>query len=311
MKKNQVNYSNLGLDELHKLFLLDGRSRGLTTVTETFYGDNWKIFLKNMPHVTTLDYINEKTFNDYKLRLQSTKLKSTSINTNLRGIRTFFNWLINHSYVEPFKMKLIKSQKEIKEVYTDDELTKILKRPTRKEIIESYSEYRNWVIVNYLVGTGNRASSIINLLVKDLSEGYIYLRHTKNKKPQIVPLPENLNLILKEYIHLCGLEPNEPMFQSVYGEKLTVNALGKAIANYNNSRGVNKRGLHLFRHTFVKKWIINGGDIFTLQKLMGHSDISILEEYVNLYSTEIKSINEEFNPLNSFLHKREQKKRKL
>jgi integrase/recombinase XerD len=50
-------------------------------------------------------------------------------------------------------------------------------------------------------------------------------------------------------------------------------------------------------HTFAKLWILNGGDIFRLQKILGHSSLDIVKEYVNMFSTDLQINFDEFNPL--------------
>jgi len=53
----------------------------------------------------------------------------------------------------------------------------------------------------------------------------------------------------------------------------------------------------LFRHTFAKKWILSGGDIFRLQKLLGHSSLEIVKEYVNIFGADLKAQYDAYNPL--------------
>ena len=81
---------------------------------------------------------------------------------------------------------------------------------------------------------------------------------------------------------------NEPLFCNLYGEKLSENGIKKAIANYNRSRNVEKTSVHLFRHTFAKKWIIDGGDLLQLEKMLGQSSLKMVQHYSNLYASDIK-----------------------
>ncbi|MCL2697847.1 MAG: tyrosine-type recombinase/integrase, partial [Oscillospiraceae bacterium] len=61
-----------------------------------------------------------------------------------------------------------------------------------------------------------------------------------------------------------------------------------AIQTYNRNRGVEKTSIHLFRHIFAKNWIMNGGDIFRLQKILGHSSLEMVKEYVSMLGVDIK-----------------------
>lgn len=93
----------------------------------------------------------------------------------------------------------------IKEPYTTDELQKLLKEPDCKTC--SFAEYRNWVIVNFLLGTGCRASTLLNLQIGDLdlSAGTVFFRHMKARNQQIVPLSKALVKIMEDYLeHRSG-----------------------------------------------------------------------------------------------------------
>ena len=90
--------------------------------------------------------------------------------------------------------------KPIKEVYTDAELHQLLKKPKIKQ--GGFAEYRNWVVANYFIATGQRKNTVINLKIKDLDfeSGLVTLRVVKNRKPTILPITPSLNDILKEYL---------------------------------------------------------------------------------------------------------------
>ena len=87
------------------------------------------------------------------------------------------------------------------------------------------------------------------------------------------------------------------------GDKLTKYSLQNTLRRYNTKRGVNKTSAHLFRHTFAKMWILNGGDIFRLQKLLGHSSLDIVKEYIAMFDEDLQRDYEIFNPLDNFTAK--------
>ncbi|MDE7324618.1 MAG: site-specific integrase [Lachnospiraceae bacterium] len=70
---------------------------------------------------------------------------------------------------------------------------------------------------------------------------------------------------------------------NTYGNKGDICTYQNMLAAYNRSKGVGKTSAHLYRHTFAKKSILNGGDIFRLQKILRHSDLSVVKEYVQMY----------------------------
>jgi integrase/recombinase XerD len=200
-------------------------------------------------------------------------------------------------YMKKFNIKMLKCEKGLKETYTAYELERLLKKPDIKTC--GFSEYRTWVMVCYLLGTGNRLSTVNNLQIKDVdfANREISLRKVKNKKQYIIPLSPTLEKVLTEYLQYrkgCG---EDYLFCNQYGGKMHKGALTKAIYLYNRSRGVTKTSMHLFRHTFAKDWILSGGDIFRLQSILGHSSIEIVKEYVNMFGGDLKRDFDKFNPL--------------
>ena len=118
---------------------------------------------------------------------------------------------------------------------------------------------------------------------------------TKAHKTVCIPMEKALAKVLKEYITYWGSSSEDDyLFFNEYGEQLTRGGLCKAIANYNKRRGVNKTSIHLFRHTFVKKWVQSGKDIFSLKKILTHSELAMVERYANIYSNDLEeAINQD------------------
>lgn len=299
-----------GFDE----FLQDCEARNLSKQTIEYYKNCYKILLKvedaegeklfteetqtNTIQPQDIGEINRYLLNNYK---------ETSVNTYLRGIRATFYFFMDLNYMDKMPIELVKATKKVKPTYTDEELEKLLKKPNIKAKNASFSEYRNWVLINYLLATGNRVSTICNIKNKDvnLNTDTIILEKTKNKKEQVIPISRSLHAILKEYMSYRGGEGDDYLFCNQSGYRWTEDACKHAIAKYNKKRGVRKTSIHLFRHTFAKKWILNGGDIFRLQKLLGHSSMEIVREYVEMFGDDLKQQYNEFNPLESLKPRKE------
>lgn len=294
------NVQNKNIDDSFKDFIKYCRVKNLSSATIEYYEDCFSKFTEF--YYDELEDITSDTVDDYVLYLKrNTDMNDVSINTYKRGLRVILYYFMKLGYVEEFKITIHKAQKKIKETYTDTELEILLKKPNLKQC--NFVEYRSWVIVNFLLGTGCRANTLCNIKVKDinLENGIIIYTTTKNKKQQIVPISNQLCLIVQEYLTYRQPETDEDyLFISVYGEQLNSNSLRQSIAKYNNRRGVMKTGVHLFRHTFAKKWIQNGGNIFSLQKILGHSSLDMVKEYVNMYSEDIRRDYDKYNPLSEF-----------
>lgn len=242
--------------------------------------------------------INEKLIISFMVFLKKKIANQSSINNVLRENKVFLLYCMKKGYIETFSISIPKEEEKLKDTYSLDELERLLEKPDVSTC--RFSTYRNWVLVNYMMGTGQRAGTIRNLKIGDidLKAGEVILRKNKNNKQRIRPLPNVLVEILKEYLGYRGGEPEDYLFCSeLTGKQFTVDGLKSAIARYNHSRGVSKTSTHLYRHTFAKQWIKNGGDPFSLQKMLDHSDLETTKLYISMFSDDLKKCSESFNPL--------------
>jgi integrase/recombinase XerD len=154
--------------------------------------------------------------------------------------------------------------------------------------------------VNFLINSGCRAGTIRNIQNRDVSlpDKRVIYRHTKTGKLQSVPLCSQMAKILSEYMGIRGGAPEDYLFCTVYGEMMSENALSCAIKKYNHRRGVSRTSIHLFRHTFARKFLVDcGGDALILQKLLGHSTLAMTKHYCAIYDTDISDSFDSFSPL--------------
>jgi len=282
-------------------FLRKCKAKNLSDKTIKTYGQRLEVFRAFLDNEDTLlSEINLDTVDDYTLYLRETGNRNdTTITSHLRDLRVFLYFYMEEGQLPHFKIKLPKADKKIKETYQDEELKALLKKPNLKKT--DFTEYKTWVFTNYLMATGNRISSALDIKISDLDfdSALIQVNKTKNRKAQIIPMSATLASILQEYLVYRQGEASDYVFCNAVGDKGDIRTFQTMIAKYNKTRGVNKTSAHLYRHTFAKKWILNGGDIFRLQKILGHSDLTMVREYVNMYSDEISLDFNRFNPLDN------------
>lgn len=300
-------------DEISKLwnkYILECRLQGYSEATlrnKQYYFSTFYRFLGENKRVSLLSKDVCVLFLQKKL---DDGIKVVSVNSCCTVINSFLTWLYKNNYLsEPLKIPKLKTQEIVKPTYNENDLQKLLQKPNT----ESFSEFRTWVIINYILGTGNRLSSVLNIKNEDvvLSEAYIKLAHTKSKKAQIVPLSSSLCFILQEYMNIRQGEAEDFLFCSSYGKKLGNRSADNALVKYCNNRGVVSLGHHALRHTFAKIAVRDCHiDTFRLQRLLGHSDIKTTEHYVNLYSSDLLSDIDNYAPLEMLLQS-QQKPQKI
>ena len=270
--------------------------KNLTERTIEFYEEDL-MYLQNYVNAKYLDEITQETLDDFILEELDKGRRTTTLNTRLRGLRVFFKFCAEREYMEELSIKLLKDDAELKEPYTDAELLKLLARPKSNR----WAEYRSWAMINYLVATGNRARTIVNIKISDVNfdENTIHLRAMKNRHQQIIPLSPALKEVLEEYLSSWKWSFDDYLFPSSSGGQLATTSFQQAIRKYNAARGVSKTSIHLFRHTFAKNFILAGGGLVQLQMLMGHSTLDMTRHYVNLYGADLSKDFERLNPLDN------------
>ena len=300
MKKIQIMQTNDKVfEEAFEDFIRHKKISNLSSESIHFYESCYKTFCQFHDPTLPCNTVTQDVVERYTEFLQNKNIIDITVNSYLRGIRAILYHFMERGYLHEFKVRLIRFNKKIKETYTNEELDILLKKPNLKSC--AFTELRNWVMINYLLGTGNRLSTMTNVKCGDIDfeNNVIRLKKAKNRKEQIIPLSSTLREILKEYLFYRKGNNGDYLFSTMYGESMTKSGVTTAIKTYNISRGVTKHSIHLFRHTFAKLWILNGGDIFRLQKMLGHSSIDIVKEYVNMFSNDLQVDFDQFNPLES------------
>lgn len=284
-----------------ELYLNNCRERNLRQDTIRHYRQSYDQFYKFFDRDMPVKDITEKEYKAYILHLRSYIDNDRSINSYLRDFITTFHFLMKEGYVENFQMKAIKVDDAPVETYTDEELRLLLKKPDLKTC--TFVEYRCWVMTNLYFSTGIRQRSSHFLKVKDIDfdNKVLHINVTKNRKPLIVSLSSSMVRILQEYLnyrqHKSG---DDYLFCTVYGKQMTKGNSYHALWTYNKLRGVETTGVHRYRHTFAKQWILNGGNVVTLSRMLGHSSLEITQNYINLLVSDVSKEVEDINLIDKF-----------
>ena len=214
---------NLSLKEGFEKFLQEKRAMNVSKNSIIFYDTCYRFYVGYVGEGVLCRDINLDTIYGYILHLRETRgnLSDVTINSYLRGLRVILYSLMNKGYVQPFKISLIRAEKKIKETYTDEELERLLKKPDLKK--EDFPTFRNWAIICYLLGTGNRLGTLCNVKIGDVdfTSREIRLKKTKNKKQYTIPLSQTLDKVLREYLEYRKGEPGDYLFCNQYGQQFT------------------------------------------------------------------------------------------
>ncbi|MFB7155539.1 tyrosine-type recombinase/integrase [Lysinibacillus sp. NPDC056232] len=232
----------------------------------------------------------------------------TTINVKLKNLNTFFNHLLGNEYIKSNPCKKVKRQETDYriEVFTDSHIRQMLsyyRRLRRKD--HEYTAYRNHTIIILLLGTGIRIGELRGIKWSDIDEQHFQLYiFGKNRKQETMPLTDKVIDELNELKAFCTRYFKE------LPEYVFVNRDGSQMA-YDSTKSVFQRlqiamnfkdvrlSAHTFRHTFAHRFLVNGGDVFTLQKILRHSSLNMSQKYLALWGSALKEQNDKYNPLNN------------
>ena len=287
----------VSMEEIFQDFIVSKRAKGLAEKTLESYQYHFKSIAKYLDIKQELSEIKRSDLEKMIVSMRGTGLAANTILSYTRTLKSFFSWC-NEEGLTRLNIPLYKGEETIKETYSDKELEALLKKPDIRKC--SFTEYRNWVIVNFLLNSGSRAATVRAIQIRDvdLEGAIVYYRHTKNRKLQAIPLCSQMISVLREYLRFRRGADDDYLFCTETGGMLSENALRLAISNYNRRRGVQKTSIHLFRHTFARKYLIDcGGDAFMLQKILGHSTLAMTKHYCSIFDADITKNYDKFSPL--------------
>lgn len=293
------------LFEAFEEFMNEKTAKNLSASTLRNYRQSFNFFCQyhELDSETPATDITPSHFYSWINSMKLDRVKETSINHYLRDCRAFIYWCMEEprNYIQPaFKINMIEAQEETIKLFDDDDIASLLEKPKRTD---GFVEWRTWTIVNWVLATGNRASTICEVRLTDINfnKREITLRHTKNKKAQIIPLSSALETTLKEYIRMWRKEApvGGYLFPNIGEEQLTTNALRLSFGRYCNSRGVEQTNIHGLRHNFAKMWVQNNGNMYALQSILGHSSLEMTRRYVRLFGEDLKEDFDKYNPLDN------------
>ncbi len=153
------------IEEAFRDFIISKRSKGLAEKTLESYQFHFHSIAKHLDVTQELAALQKTDLETMIAEMRGAGLAANSILSYTRTLKSFFSWC-NAEGLTRLNIPLYKGEETIKETYTDKELAALLKKPdTRKS---SFAEYRDWVIINFLLNSGSRAATVRAIQIRDV-----------------------------------------------------------------------------------------------------------------------------------------------
>lgn len=236
----------------------------------------------------------------FKALVQS-EMSTASKNHYISHLRAFFYFCMAEGYLEPFKISKARGQEATFKAYTEEEIKKLLNFNTKKC---TFVEHRSYTIICFILATGARANTVLNVKMSDINGQFLNITTQKNKKPSTIPLSVQCSRVIRDFRSSWNND-SEWLFSDRYGNQLTWTGLRQSLQDYFKAQGVHYKGIHSLRHTFAREFILAGGNALILQKILGHSTIEMTKRYVYLFADDYADKVQSAIPLDNYLpHKK-------
>lgn len=248
----------------------------------------------------TEEHVNERT--------GEIGLSPHTVNIRIRFLRTFFNLLHREEIVDKNPADNVKQMRADHDTYepmTDAEVDRLLSVMDVKE----YAQFRDLVMTYLILDTGMRVNEVCHLEGADIDfkDKTIYLPASKNKnrKPRVIPLSnKTIRLLLELITENRQNFDSDYVFLSNYGERYLPNSYRRRLHIHKESAGIERRITpHSLRHLFCRNYILSGGDVFSLQRIVGHQDISTTRKYTEMTREDLQTQHSQFSPVLRLRHK--------
>jgi len=224
----------------------------------------------------------------YLIGMQDAGYSPHTVADVYRSISCFFRWLYNENMIVENPMQRVKKPKVPKEfarTFSHGEVRMMLDFWDKG----TFYGYRNYLILNLLLGTGIRKTELLQLSLTDIDfDARVLLVRGKGDKQRFVPLSKMMVRLLRNYLmkrktYLADVnQDSNALFINRLGRRLGQSGLEEIFVKMKEGLKIDKRRLspHTFRHTFARAFLANGGNLFSLQDILGHEDIATTRIYV-------------------------------
>lgn len=297
-------------------FIYDCEIRKLTKWTIKSYRNHLRYFNRYTESIgiTRFEDIDTVVIKKYISMHNRNKRKVTYVNGIIKVLKAFYKWTIIEEYMDEYdnpmnKVRYIKGEQPIITTFSKDEVKRMLEVYTGRE----YLQIRNQAILAMLFDTGIRNYELCSLSADAVKDNFILI-WGKGNKERVVPKSSYLAKILQRYervrdSYYCNRTYDENYyFHSRTGLQLTTVAIDRIVKIAGREAGVNEYircSPHTCRHFFAQSQLKSGNDIYTISRLLGHSNISITKTYIqSMKDDDVINKSMEFSPLMNLNTKR-------
>ena len=251
--------------------------------------------------LTSFTQVNAGHLQAYVRELEAQGRKAAMILRLIASAKAFFNWKINEGMRTDnpaMGLKAPKIEKKPPEILSEEEIARLLDQPSSC----APKELRDKAMMELLYATGLHVSELISLELDDVNLPMEYVTCRDGHKERTVPFGATAKCALERYLEksrpqLVGDANCKLLFTNCSGEPMSRQGFWKIVKYYGKQAGLKGEITpHTLRHSFAAHLLGNGADLKAVQDLMGHSDISTTQVYMQLSNRKIREVYKNAHP---------------
>ena len=211
--------------------------------------------------------------------------ETTSNARSLSTIKSFFRWLEKNNYVKNsaiFHIQSAKIKKPLPKAISENQALEALENINFQHNKDAWIEARDVALLTLIYGCGLRIGEALSIKYGDIPTGDSLVIIGKGDKQRKVPVLPIVRTAIAEYIKSCpfSFEAKSPLFIGLRGKKLDPAIFQKTIRTVRTNLNLpDTTTPHAFRHSFATHLLASGGDLRSIQELLGHASLSTTQRY--------------------------------
>ena len=259
-------------------------------------------YLGNDPSLNDLRKLTNINFRGYLAEQKNLGISNVSIARQISSLKSFFNYLIKIKKIDNspiLNLKGPKQKKSLPRPIIADLAIEVIKEAKNIDD-EKWIGQRNQTILILLYGCGLRISEALNLNYSDITNNDYLIIKGKGNKERIVPIMDYIRDSIVNYIKVCPFEfsNSDPLFLGKRRKRLSPRIIQYALEKIRVSLSLPETATpHALRHSFATHLLENGGDLRTIQELLGHSSLSTTQKYTKVENSQLLNVYTKTHPL--------------
>jgi integrase/recombinase XerD len=272
-----------------------------------------KTYLKGVNHKTLIWYdysyrafknacsgvreLSKQVLTEFVIGMRQSGISAVSTNNYIRGMNVFLTWLYENEHtIEHFKIKKVKEEQKVLKVFSDNQLKAIINWKPK-----GWYQWRLYAVLSTIIDTGIRIDEALSLKRDDINfDDLLIIVTGKGGKQRIIPFSRELRKIIWRW---GQMHEHQYFFPSKNGSKYMYDNLRRDMRSLAENLGIYgvRVSPHTLRHYFAIHFLRRGGDLYTLSRILGHTNIQTTQIYLRSMGIEqIRESHLRLSPLNNF-----------